>query len=73
MIEIWMPRYKDQVCLIATYKVHDGVNEIRFTKAKHLAGKVFEVDGEDVRRCPKDSNGRIDCYAVPMSMLKLKG
>ncbi len=71
MIEIWMPRYKDRTVLIAKYKVAHGANLIKFTKAKHLLGKVFSVKGEDVFKCPVQSNGRISCYVVPMDLLQL--
>lgn len=69
MIEIWAPRYKDSVVLIATYRVMDGENLIRFTKARTLNG-VFAVQGDIIRSCPIESNGRIDCFAVPLSLLK---
>lgn len=71
MIEIWQPRYKDNTVLIATYKVNAGLNKIRFTRARHLAGKIFSVMGADIFKCPKQSNGRITCYVVPMDMLTL--
>lgn len=70
MIEIWTPRYHDNVVLIATYKVKNGENRIQFTKANHLKGMTFKAMGEDIRNCPIDTNGRIECFAVPMSMLE---
>ena len=70
MIEIWQPRYKDNRVLIAAHKVEDGVNEIIFTKAKHLEGVVFTIEGDEIRSCPLESNGKIDCYSVPLSRLK---
>lgn len=70
MIEIWAPRYKDDVALIAPFKVKDGDNVIRFTKAKHLAGMEFHIDGDIIRQCPKDDNGKITCFAVPMDLLR---
>lgn len=70
VIEIWQPRYKDNVVLIATYKVMDGNNFIRFTKAKHLAGSLFVVHSSVIRSCPKDTNGKIACFAVPLDMLE---
>lgn len=70
MIDIWQPRYKDDTCLIACYKVSDGDNLIRFTKAKHLAGKVFKCNSEQIRSCRTQNNGRIDVYVVPMRYLK---
>ena len=71
MIEIWTPRYHDNTVLIASYKVAPGLNKIKFTRAKHLAGKIFSVMGVDVFKCPLQSNGRISCYVVPMEMLHL--
>lgn len=68
--DIWTPRYRDKVCLIATYKVISGDNYIRFTKAKHLEGMLFKVSGDKIRSCHVDSNGKIPCYAVPMDMLE---
>lgn len=70
MIEIWQPRYKDDTCLIACYKVTDGMNLIRFTKAKHLLGKIFQCSSEEIRKCKTQSNGRIDVYVVPMKLLE---
>lgn len=71
MIEIWTPRYHDNVVLIATYKVKSGDNFIKFTKAKYLAGKIFKISGADIKSCPLDDNGKITCYAVPMDKLEL--
>lgn len=73
MIEIWSPRYHDNVVLIAKYKVCNGQNMIRFTRAKHLLGKTFRVSGDEIRRCKVETNGRIPCYAVPMDKLLLAG
>ena len=70
MIEIWSPRYHDRRVLIAKYKVCDGNNDIVFTKAKHLRGKTFRVLGKEVKRCPIETNGVIECYAVPMEKLE---
>ena len=69
MIEIWQPRYIDNTCLIATFKVVDGENLITFTKDKKLKDKVFSVDSSVIRSCPINSNGKIECYAVPMKAL----
>lgn len=75
-LEIWMPRYSDaytdtneRVALLAQYKVAQSspVIIVNFTKAKHLAGQRFCIRKSDVQRCPVDSNGKIACYAVPMS------
>ncbi len=67
-IEIWQPRFKDKVVLIAKYKVGTH-NRITFTRAKHLDGMQFYIAGPDVAQYPLDTNGKIPCYAVPMDKL----
>jgi hypothetical protein len=78
-LDIWFPRYSDaytdtneRVALLAQYKIAQSspVIIVTFTKAKHLAGQRFCVRKSDVLRCPIDSNGKIPCYAVPMSMFE---
>jgi hypothetical protein len=69
LIDIWTPRYKDRVVLIASYKVKEN-NKIIFTKAKHLAGKQFFMKGSKIKSYPLDSNGRLTCYAVPLDDLE---
>lgn len=70
-IEIWQPRYKDNKVLIATYKVKGGYNYIKFTKAKHLQGKLFRVHSTDILDCPVQRNGNANVFVVPMSALEL--
>ena len=69
MIEIFAPRWRDRVALIAKYKVTNGVNKIRFTKAGSYNG-IYSADGDSIRKSPIDSNGRIECYAVPLDTLE---
>lgn len=74
MIEIWQPRYKDNVVLVATYKVKPGLNYIKFTKAKHLQGMIFAINSTEVCRCATEGiegkNGAIHrMYAIPFDML----
>ena len=78
-IPIWSPRYKDKygdldepVVLIAKYKVHHATSVmiIEFTKAKHLIGQRFAISRDKAQRYPIDSNGKIPCYAVPLSALE---
>jgi hypothetical protein len=69
LIDIFTPRYKDRVVLIAGYKVKEH-NKIIFTKAKHLADKVYYMSGSQIRSYPKDTNGKIMCYAVPLDDLE---
>ena len=70
MIEIWEPRWRDRKVLIACHKISTGRNLIRFTKAKSLP-YIYEVDGKEVMSCPVETNGRIDCYSVPLAFLKV--
>jgi|MudIll2142460700_1097286.scaffolds.fasta_scaffold04096_13 hypothetical protein len=67
-IEIWEPRWKDKVVLVAVNKARDH-NYIIFTRAPSLPGRYY-ISGRDLRECPRDSNGRIACFAVPLSKLK---
>jgi len=69
MIEIWQPRWRDRVALIAAYRVSPGENIIRFTRAGIYNG-TYSVDGDDVRQCPLETNGKIECYAVPLAKLE---
>ena len=69
MIEIYAPRWRDRVVLIAKYKVTPGANKVRFTKAGSYNG-IYNVDSSVIYKSPLDTNGRIDCYAVPFSELE---
>ena len=78
MIEIWQPRYRDDTVLLAKRNITDGVNKITFTRAKHLAGKVYECDSSTIRSCPTEqmktkSGHEMTMYVVPMESLKLTG
>jgi hypothetical protein len=68
-IEIWAPRWRDRVALVASYKVLPGRNLIRFTKAGSYNG-IYVINGDDVKKCPLETNGRIDCFAVPLARLE---
>lgn len=70
MIEIWQPRWKDRRVLIAKYKVCSGVNEVVFTKAKNFKGMKFRIQGTEIVKHPVETNGTIDCYAVPLDKLE---
>lgn len=69
LIDIWTPRYKDRKVLIASYKVKE-LNKIIFTKAKHLAGHEYIMSGAKIRSYPIDTNGKVQCYAVPLDDLE---
>jgi len=69
-IEIWEPRWHDRKVLVAKYKVKSGINEIIFTKAKSLKDKLFKMDEREIKKYPIVSNGKIDCYAIPLDKLE---
>lgn len=68
MIEIWQPRWRDKVVLIAKSKVKDQ-NTIVFTKTPGMKGKYY-LSGELIKSYPIDTNGRIPCYAVSLKEFK---
>ena len=68
-IQIWAPRYKDRVVLIAVYKL-GAHNKITFTKAPHMGTDPYYISGKKVQTFPIDSNGRVKCYAVPVDELE---
>jgi hypothetical protein len=69
-IKIWSPRWHDRVVLIACHKVKED-NEIVFTKTPSLS-LVYCVKGEVIKKYPVESNGTIDCYAVPLKVITKK-
>jgi hypothetical protein len=77
-LDIWTPRYSDKfsqgesVALIAQYKVQQAspVIIINFSKSKHLASQRFCITRDKAMRQPLDTNGKIPCYAIPMSQFE---
>lgn len=67
-IVIWQPRYKDRTVMLAVYKVGTH-NEITFTKAPSLPGSYY-ISGEEARKYPVQSNGKLSCYCVPLDALE---
>jgi hypothetical protein len=65
MITIWEPRWHDRTALIAKYKVQNGLNKIKFIKGT-LKGQEFKLSSDIIRSYPIESNGKIDCYVVPL-------
>lgn len=68
-IDIWQPRWKDRTVLIAKHKVGTH-NEIKFSKAPSLPDTYY-LSGKDIQSCPIDTNGKLDCYAVPINKLEI--
>ena len=70
VIDIWQPRWRDRCVLVAVTKVTEGPNFIRFTKAPSLGTNLYRFDGSYIRRnCEVQSNGKIECFVVPMYLL----
>lgn len=67
--EIWQPRYHDGKVLLAAHKVGTH-NKIVFTKAPSLGTKPYYISGKTVKKYKKESNGKIDCYVVPVDVLE---
>lgn len=68
VLSIKQPRWKDSVVMLACYKVGDN-NEVVFTHAPTMGGKYY-VSGRIARSYPKQSNGSIMCFAVPLHELE---
>ena len=67
--EIWQPRWRDKVVLLAARKV-GNLNKIKFTKAKSMGDRYYFVSGATIKKCKKETNGTIPCYAVPLGKLR---
>jgi len=66
---IWEPRYRDKTVLLAARKV--GLhNKITFTKAPSMGDQPYYISGVEVKKCKQESNGKIDCYVVPLEKLQ---
>jgi hypothetical protein len=55
--------------LLADYKIADN-NKVYFTEAPSMGEDPYYVSGRVVKKYKKESNGRINCYAVPLSELE---
>jgi hypothetical protein len=68
VIDIWQPRWKDRVVMVAKYKVGTH-NVITFTKTKSMPGEYY-LSGEEAKKHPINTNGKLECYAVPLDRLE---
>lgn len=69
-VEVWEPRYHDDICLILAKKVKQGRNfKVWFSRAKSEEGKLYYISKDTITKYPKVSNGGGLCYAVPMDEL----
>lgn len=67
--EIWEPRYSDKRVLLNCRKVGTH-NKIVFTKAKSMGTDPYYLSGKTIKKYPKEYNGSIFCYAVPLEKLE---
>lgn len=67
--EIWSRRFHDNRVLLACHKVAPH-NKIVFTKDPTLGTEPYYVSGKTIKKYPKESNGAIKCYVVPLDELK---
>lgn len=67
--DIWQPRYHDKKVLLAAHKVGEH-NKIVFSKAPSMGTEPYYISGKEAKKHPKESNGRIECYAVPVSAIE---
>lgn len=71
-IDIWQPRWKDKVVLIAKYKVgtHNIIKMTKIKEGNEYSGE-FYLSGETIRKYPLDTNGKIPCYEVSLDELQV--
>lgn len=67
LLLIKQPRWKDRVALLAKYKIGTH-NIVRFTETPSMTQDYY-ISGEAVRQHPLTSNGKIECYQVPLTDL----
>lgn len=67
--EIWEPRYSDKRVLLACHKVGEH-NKIVFTRAPSMGDQPYYLSAKQIKKYPKETNGKIMCYAVPIEELK---
>lgn len=67
-IPILQPRWKDRVVLPACYKIGTH-NEIVFTKTPSMPGSYY-ISGAKASKYPKQTNGKLLCYAIPLDELE---
>lgn len=71
--EIWQPRWHDKIVLIKAVKVKNAKTKllkIKFTQAPSLPDD-YVISKAKTMTYPKETNGTIVCYAVPLKDLEL--
>lgn len=72
-LEVFNPRWHDKIVLLNGPKIKNASTKwvrIKFTKAKSLEGD-WVISRSKVMKYPLQSNGTIQCYAVPLSELSV--
>ena len=67
--DIFQPRWRDRKVLLAKHKIGEH-NKIVFSKAPSLGTAPYYISGKEARKYKTESNGKIDCLAVPISALE---
>ena len=67
--EILAPLYRDKTVLLACHKIGQH-NKVVFTEAPSMGDQPYYIDGKTAKKCKKDSNGRLNCYAVSLDLLQ---
>lgn len=72
LIEIKQPRWHDRTILIAKYKVgtNNIIDMVGIKEGNAYSGK-FYLSGATITKYPLDTNGKIECYAVPLDELQV--
>lgn len=74
-VVIWSRRYHDNTVLVRTDKVtYGGYLYIAFAVDRQMQGQYYRVDCNRVKsECERASNGRIECFVIPVGMLEVMG
>lgn len=67
VLDIKEPRYHDRVVLLATHKIQER-NRINILQGAYKG--TYFISGVVATAYPIQSNGKINCYAVPLSQLE---
>jgi len=71
--EIWQPRWHDKTVLLKAIKVKNATTKyikIKFTKTPSMPD-AYVISKAKVMSYPKETNGMIPCYVVPIKDLGL--
>jgi hypothetical protein len=72
-IPIWSPRYWDKKVLVDVSKLQPDTTFIFFCCDRNLTD-LYAIDSNRVREnCSVCTNGKIDCYEIPLSYLRSMG